>query len=145
MKTPGTHNLQAPSQPGAGGGLNFRNLFGVERNGENLLAEGSYPVGAEIKDGHPFFTYGMLKKLGWDSDLSTAELATIQKVGGEKPETGSWSTDTSGGIQRVAIKHGCAPFGNAKARTVAWNFPDGVPVHREPLYTPPRGLLRQYP
>ena len=145
MKHPGTPNLYDTSKPVAEGGLNFRNLFGVERNGENLLAEGSYPVGAEIKDGHPFFTYGMLKKLGWDDDLSPAELATIQKIGGEKPETVSWSTDTSGGIQRVAIKHGCAPFGNAKARTVAWNFPDGVPVHREPLYTPRRDLVAQYP
>ena len=30
--------------------------------------------------------------------------------------------------------HGCHPFGNAKARAVVWNFPDGVPLHREPLY-----------
>jgi formate dehydrogenase major subunit len=47
----------------------------------------------------------------------------------------NWKTDLSGGIQRVAIKHGCAPFGNAKARTVVWTFPDPVPLHREPLYT----------
>ncbi|MGI9385800.1 MAG: formate dehydrogenase subunit alpha, partial [Methyloligellaceae bacterium] len=53
-------------------------------------------------------------------------------------------TDLSGGIQRVAIKHGCAPFGNSKARTVVWNFPDPVPLHREPLYTPRRDLLPKY-
>ena len=35
----------------------------------------------------------------------------------------------------MAIKHGFAPFGNGKARCVVWNFPDGVPLHREPLYT----------
>ena len=50
----------------------------------------------------------------------------------------------TGGIQRVAIKHGCAPFGNAKARTVVWNFPDPIPTHREPLYTNRRDLLDKY-
>jgi formate dehydrogenase major subunit len=45
----------------------------------------------------------------------------------------------------VAIAHGCAPFGNAKARAVAWNFPDPVPIHREPLYTPRRDLVSAYP
>ncbi len=27
------------------------------------------------------------------------------------------------------------PYGNGKARAVAWNLPDPVPVHREPIYT----------
>jgi formate dehydrogenase major subunit len=57
----------------------------------------------------------------------------------------SWSTDLSGGIQRVAIKHGCSPYGNGKARTVAWNLPDPVPVHREPIYSPRVDLIAQYP
>ncbi len=47
----------------------------------------------------------------------------------------NWKTDLSGGIQRVAIANGLAPFGNGKARAVVWTFPDPVPVHREPLYT----------
>ena len=51
----------------------------------------------------------------------------------------------SGGIQRVAIAHGCAPFGNAKARAVVWTFPDPVPIHREPLYTNRRDLVADYP
>jgi formate dehydrogenase major subunit len=62
------------------------------------------------------------------------------KVGGV-----NWKTDLSGGIQRVAIKHGCAPYGNAKARTVVWTFPDPVPLHREPLYSPRRDLVEKYP
>jgi formate dehydrogenase major subunit len=57
----------------------------------------------------------------------------------------NWKTDLSGGIQRVAIKHGCAPFGNAKARAVVWTFPDPVPLHREPLYTNRRDLVDKYP
>ena len=44
----------------------------------------------------------------------------------------------------MAIKHGCAPFGNAKARTMVWTFPDPIPLHREPLYTPRRDLLPKY-
>jgi formate dehydrogenase major subunit len=28
---------------------------------------------------------------------------------------------------------------------VVWNFPDGVPIHREPLYTPRRDLVAEYP
>jgi len=141
MKHPGTPNLYDTSKPVAEGGLCFRARFGVERNGDNLLAEGSYPVGSEIKDGYPEFTMAMLKKLGWDKDLTADERATIDKIAGDKT---NWKTDLSGGIQRVAVKHGCAPFGNAKARAVVWTFPDPVPLHREPLYTNRRDLLPKY-
>ena len=141
MGHPGTPLLYDTNKPVAEGGLCFRARFGVEHEGNNLLAEGSYPVGSEIKDGYPEFTMAMLKKLGWDSDLTADERAAIEKVAGDKT---NWKTDLSGGIQRVAIKHGCAPFGNAKARTVVWTFPDPVPLHREPLYTPRRDLLPKY-
>ena len=141
MNHPGTPVLYDTSKSVAEGGLNFRARFGVERNGSNLLAEGSYPVGNEVKDGHPEFSMAMLKKLGWDKELTDAERATIEKIAGDKT---NWKTDLSGGIQRVAIKHGCAPFGNAKARSVVWTFPDPVPLHREPLYTPRRDLLPKY-
>ncbi|MEW8027655.1 MAG: formate dehydrogenase subunit alpha [Candidatus Thiodiazotropha sp.] len=137
MGHPGTPNLYDTSKPVARGGLNFRARFGVERNGENLLAEGSYPAGNEIKNGHPEFTADLLKKLGWWDDLTPEE----KKLAEGK----NWKTDRSGGIQRVAIKHGCAPFGNAKARAVVWTFPDPVPIHREPLYTNRRDLVEKYP
>ena len=45
----------------------------------------------------------------------------------------------------MAIKHGCAPFGNAKARTIVWTFPDPTPMHREPLYSSRRDLVAKYP
>jgi formate dehydrogenase major subunit len=141
MKHPGTPILYDTSKPVAEGGFTFRARFGVQHNGQNLLAEGSYSVGSEIKDGYPEFTMAMLKKLGWEKDLTPEETAAIEKVAGDKT---NWKTDLSGGIQRVAIKHGCAPFGNAKARTVVWTFPDPIPVHREPLYTPRRDLLPKY-
>ena len=142
MKHPGTPLLYDTSKPVAEGGLCFRARFGVEHKGKNLLAEGSYPVGSEIKDGYPQFTMAMLKKLGWDKDLTAKEKAAIAKVGGDKA---NWKVDLSGGIQRVAIKHGCAPFGNAKARVVVWTFPDPIPLHREPLYTSRRDLVADYP
>ncbi len=141
IKHPGTPVLYDPSKPVAEGGLCFRARFGVQRKGSNLLAEGSYPVDSEIKDGYPQFTMAMLKKLGWDGDLTAAEKAAIAKVAGDKT---NWKTDLSGGIQRVAIKHGCAPFGNAKARVEVWTFPDPIPLHREPLYTNRRDLLPKY-
>ena len=157
MKHPGTPNLYDTSKPVADGGLNFRVNWGLTVKGQandkwskndpvadSLLAVESYPVGAEIKDGHPPVTMGLLMKMGWDKDLTPEELATIQKIGGDKPENVAWTVDMSGGLQRVAIKHGIAPFGNGKARCVVWNFPDGVPLHREPLYTNRRDLLPKY-
>ncbi|QEW06090.1 molybdopterin-dependent oxidoreductase [Nitrincola iocasae] len=137
MKHPGTHILYNTSLPVKDGGLGFRANFGVERNGETLLAEGSAPVGNEIGDGHPEFTADMLKQLGWWGDLTAEEQA--------EAEGKNWKTDLSGGIQRVAIQHGCAPFGNGKARTVVWTFPDAIPKHREPLYTTRRDLVDKYP
>lgn len=137
MAHPGTPNLYDTSKPVADGGLNFRARFGVERDGVNLLAEDSYPVGSEIKSGYPEFSAELLQKLGWWNDLSPEEQAAADGK--------NWKTDLSGGIQRVAIAHGCSPFGNAKARAVVWTFPDQVPIHREPLYTSRRDLVEKYP
>ena len=142
MNHPGTANLYDMSLPVAEGGLTFRARFGVERDGDNLLAEGVFTPGSEIEDGYPEFTMQMLIDLGWDGDLTADERAAIDAVAGEKT---NWKTDLSGGIQRVAIAHGCAPFGNAKARAVVWTFPDPVPIHREPLYTNRRDLVADYP
>ena len=142
MNHPGTPNLYDMSKPVSKGGLTFRARFGVERDGVNLLAEGVYSQGSEIQDGYPEFTMQMLMDLGWDKDLTDEERAAIDAVAGPKT---NWKTDLSGGIQRVAIMHECAPFGNAKARAVVWTFPDPVPIHREPLYTSRRDLVADYP
>ncbi|WP_372995150.1 formate dehydrogenase subunit alpha [Marinobacter sp.] len=142
MNHPGTANLYDMSLPVSKGGLTFRARFGVEHNGQNILADGVYSKDSEIKDGYPEFTMQMLMDLGWEGDLTAEERASIDAVAG--PAT-NWKTDLSGGIQRVAIKHECAPFGNAKARAIVWNFPDPVPLHREPLYTNRRDLVEDYP
>jgi formate dehydrogenase major subunit len=139
MKHPGSPNLYNTSKHVMDGGGNFRANFGVEREGVNLLAEdGSHSLGAELTTGYPEFDHVLLKKLGWWDDLTDDEK--------KEAEGKNWKTDLSGGIQRVVMKvHGCHPFGNAKARAVVWNFPDGVPLHREPLFSPRPDLVDKYP
>jgi formate dehydrogenase major subunit len=147
VKHPGTPLLYNTHLNVMDGGGTFRARFGLERNGVSLLADGSYSEGSEIKDGYPEFTMAVLKKLGWDKDLTAEELATIEKIAGgpDKVGTVSWSIDLSGGIQRVALKHGCVPYGNAKARMNAFGLPDPIPVHREPIYSPRVELVQKYP
>ncbi len=154
IKHPGTHTLYNTNLHVKDGGGTFRARFGVVYEDKkadgtsttyNMLAEGSYSKGSELTDGYPEFTYGILKKLGWDKDLTEAELATITKIGGANPDNVGWAIDLSGGIIRVCLEHGVMAYGNAKARATAWNLPDPVPVHREPIYTPRTDLVAKYP
>ncbi|MEA2977533.1 MAG: formate dehydrogenase major subunit [Alphaproteobacteria bacterium] len=145
IRHPGTHTLYNTNLHVKDGGSTFRARFGVEYQGKTLLAEGSYTVGSEIKDGYPEFTLGVLKKLGWDKDLTEAEMAVINKINPTTPDAVSWSIDLSGGIQRVCLEHGVCHYGNGKARANAWNLPDPVPVHREPIYSPRPDLVAKYP
>ncbi|HEY5636306.1 MAG TPA: formate dehydrogenase subunit alpha [Burkholderiales bacterium] len=138
IKHPGSPNLYDTSKHVMDGGGNFRANFGVEKDGVNLLAEdGSHSKGADITTGYPEFDHVLLKKLGWWDELTAEEKA--------EAEGKNWKTDLSGGIQRVCMKHGCHPFGNAKARAVVWNFPDAVPLHREPLFSPRPDLIDKWP
>jgi len=259
MGHPATPILYDQSKSVAEGGLPFRAHWGVLYEGENLLAEGSYPEGSELDDGYPEITYAVLDTLGWTGELTAREQLVIAAIAAERyshdmltldeesarerlqallneavtpearreaqalrtgtadadpaaeapdlapedlPQGGeaaaaavsyhtltpttearedeaeeeaehgddrgahsqeseeapsdaddsftrrllkvNWKTDLSGGLQRVAIAHGLAPFGNGKARVRVWNFPDPIPLHREPLYTPRRDLLPKY-
>lgn len=138
LKHPGTPILYNLGKSIAEGGLPFRANWGVEHNGESLLAaDGSSNKDSELDTGYPEFDHVFLKKLGWWAELTPAEQALA--------EGKNWKTDLSGGIIRVAIAHGCAPYGNARARCNVWNFPDPVPVHREPLASPRRDLVAKYP
>ncbi|MGC1995620.1 MAG: formate dehydrogenase subunit alpha [Pseudolabrys sp.] len=154
VRHPGTPLLYNTNLAAMDGGGVFRARFGIEREEKrpdgttvkvSLLADGNASKDSEIKDGYPEFTVGVLKKLGWDKDLTEAELAVINKVNPAAPDTVSWSTDLSGGVQRVALKHGCIPYGNGKARMNAFGLPDPIPVHREPIYTPRLDLVEKYP
>jgi formate dehydrogenase major subunit len=139
LKHPGCANLYDTSKHVMDGGGNFRANFGVEKDGVDLLAgEGSASAGADIQTGYPEFDHVLLKKLGWWSELTDSERA--------EAEGRNWKTDASGGIIRVVMQnHGCHPFGNAKARAVVWNFPDPIPQHREPIYSPKPELVAKYP
>ncbi|MGV3743360.1 MAG: formate dehydrogenase subunit alpha [Burkholderiaceae bacterium] len=139
LKHPGSANLYDTTRHVMDGGGNFRANFGVEKDGVNLLAEdGSHSVGADITTGYPEFDHILMKKLGWWDELTDAEKAAA--------EGKNWKTDLSGGIIRVVMKnHGCHPFGNAKARALVWNFPDPVPIHREPIYGTRPDLVAKYP
>ena len=154
VRHPGTPLLYNTNLAAMDGGGVFRARFGVEREEKrpdgttvkvSLLADGSASKDSEIKDGYPEFTLGVLKKLGWDKDLTEAEMAVINKVNPTTPDAVSWSIDLSGGIQRVVLKHGCIPYGNGKARMNAFGLPDPIPVHREPIYSPRVDLVEKYP
>jgi formate dehydrogenase major subunit len=138
IKHPGTPLLYDTHKHVMDGGHTFRALFGVEKDGINLLAEdGIASKGSDITTGYPQFDHVLLKKLGWWDELTDEEK--------KEAEGKTWANDLSGGIQRVSMKHGCSPFGNAKARAVVWNFPDAIPQHREPLYSPRPDLVQKYP
>ncbi|HWE19959.1 MAG TPA: formate dehydrogenase subunit alpha, partial [Hyphomicrobiaceae bacterium] len=138
IKHPGTPNLYNTALHPMDGGHTFRALFGVERDGVNLLAEdGVHAKGSDITTGYPQFDHVLLKKLGWWDELTDEEK--------KEAEGKLWTNDLSGGIQRVAMKHGCSAFGNAKARAVVWNFPDPIPQHREPLFSPRPDMVEKYP
>ncbi|KAA0258115.1 twin-arginine translocation signal domain-containing protein [Deferribacter autotrophicus] len=122
---PGTPILYDISKPVAKGGLPFRARFGTSYtypNGkkENLLAaDGVANPGSEVNGGYPEF-----------KDVV--------------PGT-NWKTDLSQKTIKEAIKRGMAPFGNARARCYVWNFPDPVPVHREPIHSPDPEMIKKYP
>jgi len=155
VKHPGTPLLYDTTKSIQDGGGTFRARFGNEREEKlpdgttrkvSLLSE-TYSKDSDIKDGYPQFTYGVLKKLGWDKELTPAELAIIEKIGGgpDKSDGVAWSTDLSGGIQRICVAHNVIPYGNGKARAIAWDLPDPVPTHREPIYSPRIDLIAKYP
>ncbi len=123
---PGTPILYDISKPVAQGGLPFRNRFGVEhtysmsgRKENQLAAKGVANPGSAIMGGYPEFK-DVVPGTNWKTDLSQKTL-------------------------KEAIKRGMAPFGNARARCVVWNFPDQIPIHREPLHTPRPKLIAKYP
>ncbi len=123
---PGTPILYDISKSVAEGGLPFRNRFGEERTYESsgrtenqLAAEGICNPGSEVQGGYVEFKEVV-------------------------PGT-NWKTDLSQKTIKDAIARGMAPFGNARARCVVWNFPDKVPIHREPLHSPRPDLIAKYP
>jgi formate dehydrogenase major subunit len=133
---PGTPILYDISKPVAEGGLPFRNRFGLEHNGVSQLAgKGSANPYSKVLGGYAEFTEKSFEEHG-------IELTDEEK---ELIKGRNWKTDLSGTIVRKAIENGMAPFGNARARSIVWEWPDPIPIHREPLHSPRPDLILQYP
>ncbi len=141
VKHPGTPLLYDTTKSIQDGGGTFRARFGVERNGVSLLVRDLFQgFGDQGRLPAVHLERAQEARLGQRTH-ARAELATIQKIGGDV----AWSTDLSGGIQRICIKHNVIPYGNGKARALAWDLPDPVPTHREPIYSPRIDLVAKYP
>jgi formate dehydrogenase major subunit len=137
LKHPGSPNLYDPSKHVMEGGGNFRANFGVERDGQSLLAaDGSHSKGA---DHHrlPRVRPPAAQEAGLVGrpDRSRAKGRRRQELE-DRPLRRHPARDDG---------HGCHPFGNAKARAVVWNFPDPIPQHREPIYSTRPELVDKYP
>jgi len=135
-KHPGSPILYNVDEKVNEGGMGFRNRFGLEHKGNDLLASDAVTVkGSKIKGGYPEITAENIEKV-----------LKITLTEDEKSKIGSnWKTDYSGIIQAKCREAGVAPYGNAKARTIVWTFPDEVPIHREPIHSPRQDLVRIHP
>ncbi len=135
-KHPGSPILYDIDTPVSEGGMGFRNRFGLEHNGVSQLAEKSVTVkGSLVEGGYPEITKDNIEKV---LGITLAEE--------EKAVMGAnWKVDHSGLIQEKCREKGVAPYGNAKARTIVWEFPDPVPMHREPIHSPRWDLVQKYP
>jgi len=118
------------------GGMGFRNRFGLEHDGQDLLAgKGSAPKNSVNKDGYPEITRDNIEKV-----------LKIKLTADEKKRIGkNWKVDTSNIIAEKCMEAGMAPYGNAKARAKVWTFPDQIPMHREPIHSPRKDLVKEYP
>ncbi|MEW6749630.1 MAG: molybdopterin-dependent oxidoreductase [Candidatus Latescibacterota bacterium] len=137
---PGTPILYDISKPVAEGGLPFRNRFGLKApekwpQDSQLASDGSANPGSKVSGGYAEFTEKSFAELGIELTAEEQELIKGR----------DWKTDLSGTIVRKAIANGMAPFGNARARAIVWEWPDPIPIHREPLHTPRPDLISRYP
>ncbi len=118
------------------GGMGFRNRFGMERDGVDLLAgKGSAPKASSNKDGYPEINKDNIEAV-LGITLTEDEKAKIGK---------NWKVDKSNIIAEKCMEAGIAPYGNAKARAKVWGWADEIPKHREPLHSPRTDLTKEYP
>ena len=135
-KHPGSPILYDVDEEVNKGGMGFRNRFGLEHEGNDLLADSSVTVkGSSVKGGYPEITAKNIE-----------EVLGIKLTDDEKKKIGAnWKVDYSGIIQEKCRAAGVAPYGNAKARAIVWTFPDQIPKHREPIHSPRPDLVKKYP
>nr|MCR4942354.1 molybdopterin-dependent oxidoreductase [Campylobacter sp.] len=134
---PGTPILYNPDTPyELGGGSGFRNRFGLEHNGVSQLAAEDVDIkGGKVKGGYPQITKENIE-----------QVLGITLTDKERELMGAtWSTDHSGLIREKCRDAGIAPYGNARARMIVWEFIDQIPKHREPIHSPRWDLVQKYP
>ncbi len=131
--SPVLYNINRPVKEG---GMGFRNRFGLEHDGVDLLAgKGSAPKDSNNKDGYPEVTKANIE-----------EVLKIKLTDEEKAKIGAnWKVDKSNIIAEKCMEAGIAPYGNAKARAKVWGWADEIPKHREPLHSPRSDLVKEYP
>jgi formate dehydrogenase major subunit len=134
-KHPGTPVMYDVSKPVMqGGGMGFRENWGVDKDGVTLLA-GNTPVGSSVKGGYPRITFETIEKLG-------VKLTDEER---EKVKGKNFATDRSGILVNKALEAGLCPYGNGRARATVWNFTDIIPKHREPLHSFRQDLVAKFP
>jgi formate dehydrogenase major subunit len=135
-KHSGSPILYNPDTPFDEGGMGFRNRFGLEHDGVNQLASKTAGIkDADVKGGYPEITAKNIE-----------QVLGIKLTNEEKKKIGAnWKVDYSGIIQEKCRQKGVAPYGNARARAIVWEFPDPIPMHREPLHSPRWDLVKKYP
>lgn len=135
-KHPGTPILWNSDIPYEEGGMGFRNRFGLEHNGISQLASDDFtPVGCKVKGGYPQITKANIEKV-----LNVRLTKREQELIGA-----TWSTDLSGIVLEKCRQKSACCLGNARARTIVWEFPDQIPLHREPIHSPRWDLVQKYP
>ncbi len=135
-KHPGSPVLYDVDTPVNLGGMGFRNRFGLEHDGVSQLADKDVTVkDSSIPGGYPEITKENIE-----------QVLGIELTAAEKEKMGAnWKVDLSGLIQEKCRAAGVAPYGNARARVKVWQFPDPIPLHREPLHSSRPDLVRKYP
>ena len=132
----GSPILYNVNKPVSDGGMGFRLNWGVEKDGVSLLAgEGSAPIGSAIAKGYGPLTLELLEKAG--ATFSEEEKAIVAGK--------NFATDLSGILIKKGLALGLTPYGNGKARAKAWNFPDQIPMHREPIHSYSPEMAKAYP
>lgn len=66
-------------------------------------------------------------------------------IKGGYPPAKDFATDLTGKPIEEYLAKGLSPIGNGRARFNAWNIPDPIPVHREPIHSPRPDLIAKYP
>ena len=61
------------------------------------------------------------------------------------PAEKDYATDLTMAAIKKALAEGKNPYGNGRARLNAWDIPDPVPVHREPIHSPRPDLITKWP